>query len=334
MLTINSGDQFLHYKIKQLLGEGGMGQVFLAEDTRLAREVAIKFLAVDKVGYEEARKRFIREAQAAAKLDHANIARIYDVGSANLRDYIVMEYCEGRTLENLLQTWEFSINEILNFAIQILSALEAAHKQHIIHRDIKPANIIVSQKAKVKILDFGIAKFKRESELLAREDLDRSSDSLTGPDQILGSVFYVSPEQVLKEGLDARSDLFSFGVMLYEMLTRKLPFNGDDKVDIMVAIIKYEPTAIRKLRPNIPAELEKIVAQCLAKKPRDRFADARAARKAIQQLANSIVDQPEASFSKTNNTNLKTYLQPINILIGILSLIALFLGCLYLWRFR
>jgi serine/threonine protein kinase/tetratricopeptide (TPR) repeat protein len=255
------------YKIEKLLGAGGMGEVYLAEDIRLNRKVAVKFLTPDSVNNEQAKRRLLQEARAAAKLDHPNVCAIYEVGEAD-RPYIVMAYVEGETLDVKIKQSPLGLSTALAVASQIADALAEAHARNIIHRDIKPSNIIMTARGQAKVMDFGLAKLTT-NELL--ESGAQTKSLLTTPGMIMGTLPYMSPEQVKGERLDARSDIFSFGVLVYEMMTGKQPFACDNAAATAAAILTTNPSSLCEVLPNAPRELQLIVHKCLEKDRESRY---------------------------------------------------------------
>ncbi|HVH68062.1 MAG TPA: protein kinase [Gemmatimonadales bacterium] len=254
------------YQILERLGEGGMGTVYRAHDPRLERSLAIKVLRADRVADEERRKRFVREARSASALNHPNIITIYDIGQAEGADFIAMEWVQGRTLDQLIGTQGLPVPEALRYAVQMADALARAHAAGIIHRDLKPANIMVTDDGRVKILDFGLAKLVERSE---SQPASQAFDTEAGV--ILGTVSYMSPEQAEGRPLDARSDIFSFGAVLYEMLTGKCAFPGNTPTAALAAVLMREPKPLREIVPAIPTDVARIVTCCLAKEPDRRF---------------------------------------------------------------
>src|SRR5262247_2233447 len=230
-LQLLAGQRIGHYQILSRLGAGGMGEVYLAEDLKLARKVAIKFLPPALIADEQARKRLLREARAAAALDHPNICTIYEVGDEAGRSFIVMQYIEGETLATRIARKRLEMSEALTIAIQVAEALQEAHQQGIIHRDIKPQNLMLTARGQVKMLDFGLAKVARER-VKAPEEIDTPS-LMSTPGAIVGTAPYMSPEQARGESLDARSDIFSFGTTLYEMVSWLRPFEAKSAGEII-----------------------------------------------------------------------------------------------------
>ncbi|MEJ2616223.1 MAG: serine/threonine-protein kinase, partial [Ignavibacteriaceae bacterium] len=260
------GEIILHYKILENLGEGGMGVVYLAEDTKLKRQVAIKFLPLNISSNEEERKRFEIEAQAAAALNHPNIATIYSIEESDGQMFIVMEYIDGKELKEIIEhkhveaeyIQTLQMNEVINYATQIAEGLEAAHKKGIIHRDIKSSNILITDENKVKIMDFGLAK------------VDKSAH-LTKVGTTIGTAAYMSPEQARGEEVDKRTDIWSFGIVLYEMLTGELPFKGDYDQAVIYSIMNSEPELIQISAKEKGSEIKQIVEKALRKNPENRY---------------------------------------------------------------
>src|SRR5947209_4055918 len=258
-----------HYRIIDKLGAGGMGEVYLAEDTKLDRKVAIKYLPESLVADEQARKRLVREARAAARLDHPNICSIYEVSEEDDRSFIVMQHIEGETLDIRMKRQPFDLPESLSIAMQVADALTEAHAHGIIHRDIKPANIIITPRGKVKVLDFGLAKIV--SGEVAVDTEAETAMLLTQTGVVLGTAPYMSPEQLRAEQLDSRSDIFSYGTVLYEIMSGRRPFEARSLAELTSAILMRDPPPLQSHSGAMPAGFEALILKCLEKEPARRY---------------------------------------------------------------
>ena len=327
-----------HYEILETLGEGGMGTVYRAVDTRLRRPVAIKVLRREGEPGPDSRKRFVQEARAASALNHPHIITVYDIGEEGGADFIAMEYVAGRSLADVIERGRLDVGDTLKYAIQIADALAAAHAAGIVHRDLKPGNIVVSEKRSIKVLDFGLAKLT-ESNRSESGDAPVSTATETEDGRlrteegtILGTAAYMSPEQADGKPADARSDVFSFGVVLYEMITGRRAFRGDSKMSTLAAILAKEPEPASRIVPELPRDLDKIITRCLRKNPERRWqsmADLKVALEELRDeyesgaLAAPAAAVPAARWQRPSWLTLEVGA----ILIGVLAVVAV-----GLWR--
>ena len=280
-----------HYRILEKLGEGGMGVVFKELDSRLDRFVALKLLAPEKTSDPDRRRRFVQEAKAASALNHPNIVTIYDIGHADGFDYIAMEYIHGRTLQQVVARRGLDVGEAIKIAVQVADAIAAAHGHGIIHRDLKPGNVMVNDTGAVKLLDFGLAKLY-EPESGADAETVTIASGETRPGVIVGTVPYLSPERLAGKPVDARSDIFAFGVVLYEMLAGVRPFTGETDPDILYTILHKPPKPLSEIRPDSPVELRLVVEKALEKDPADRYQSMREALVDLKRIHRSTISHP------------------------------------------
>ena len=277
----------LHYRLVEKIAAGGMGDVYKAEDTKLGRTVALKFLPPAVSKEFQAKRRFLKEAQSASALNHPNIVIIHAIEECDGADFIVMEYVEGQTLKKaIVQDGALSVAQLLDVAIQVADALDAAHTLNLIHRDIKSANILITPRGVAKVLDFGLAKTIRPN-----EGVDNEAPTLldlTDEGVVMGTASYMSPEQTRGEVLDARSDIFSFGAVLYEAATRSLPFPGQSILAIMDAIARLDPTPPSRMRPELPVEFDSIIERALQKSRDRRYSSAADMASDLRQLRGGL----------------------------------------------
>jgi serine/threonine protein kinase/Tfp pilus assembly protein PilF len=315
------GQTIAHYKISAKLGEGGMGEVFLATDTKLDRQVALKFLPASLQSDPESRERLLREARAASKLNHKNILTIYAVESTDGRDFIVMEYVDGKSLKDLIEaTEQISIDQILRIGLQVCDGLSAAHEHGIVHRDIKPANILMTSKGQIKITDFGLATW-------------RGAVQLTKEGTTVGTAAYMSPEQIQGKKVDPRSDLFSLGIMFYEMIASRRPFAGDHDAAISYAIMNDIPEPLARFKSGVHPALEQVVGRALEKDPATRYQTAADMLAELKRIRREVEGSQPSMLSRTMATQPKrSYLKYV-IATSAVTVIALVLFVLKPFKF-
>jgi tRNA A-37 threonylcarbamoyl transferase component Bud32 len=286
------GKELKHFKIEKLLGKGGMGVVYRARDVRLDRPVALKVLRADLTANPDRRRRFLQEAKAASAVTHPSIAQIYDVDEIEGTTFIAMEFVEGQTVSQLIDKRELDLIGSVEIALQVAEGLSKAHEANIVHRDIKSDNIMVTRDGHAKLLDFGLAKLldpvAADEESDVQDLKETETFAHTSPGTVMGTAAYMSPEQARGLPVDQASDVFSMGVVLYEMVAGELPFKGDTPLDTMHSIAFDEARPVTVIRRNLPPELHRVVSRCLRKKPADRYKNARSLAADLKKLRNDI----------------------------------------------
>src|SRR5580704_4917195 len=295
-MALTSGTKLGPYEIQSPLGAGGMGEVYRATDAKLGRDVALKVLPAEMAHDPERLARFRREAKALAQLDHPNIVTIYSVEEFDGVHFLTMQLVEGLPLDRLIGPSSLPVEQIIEIAEGLADALAAAHEKGIVHRDLKPANVMVTNEGRVKVLDFGLAKDFRRSNL---GDATLTSASQTQVGVVMGTPAYMSPEQTSGRPLDHRTDIFSLGVLLYEMSTGRRPFEGTSSAELVSSILRDTPPPVTDMRPDLPSDLARIVRRCLEKDPRHRLQTARDVSNEFRDLARQSSQKVSASSAAT-----------------------------------
>ncbi len=292
-MPLTAGSKLGPYEILSVLGSGGMGEVYRAVDPRLGREVAIKVLPAERMD-EERRRRFVQEARAASALNHPNIVTIHEIESADGRDFIVMEYVAGKSLDRLIPRQGMPLGEALRIATPIADALARAHGRGIVHRDVKPSNVIVGSEGAVKLLDFGLAKLVASAATSPEAETETAERPLTCAGAVSGTVGYMSPEQASGREVDARTDVFSFGALLYEMVTGRRAFAGDSAAATLAAVMREQPKAPSEVAPDVPRDLERVILRCLRKEADRRYQSMADVKLELEQIKEDSDSQQRA----------------------------------------
>ena len=325
------GSTLNHYRLVRALGSGGMGDVYLADDTRLKRQIAIKILPAALAGQPDRLERFEREAQAVAALNHPNIVTLYSVEDADGTHFLTLEYVDGRTLADVKPKGGLPLKRLLSIASQVVDAVIAAHEHGIVHRDLKPANVMVTAGDRVKVLDFGLAKLREPADAAAMAGMP--TREITGEGKIVGTVAYMSPEQAEGKPVGGRSDIFSIGVMLYELATGEAPFKGDTSLSVLSSILRDTPKAVTDVNAALPRDFARIVRHCLAKDPERRYQSAKDLRNELDDLQQSMQTGEAAAVVASSRS--KPSRRVVAVTVGIAALVAAALGTFWwsgAWR--
>jgi hypothetical protein len=322
------GQTIRHYRIMEKLGAGGMGEVYLAEDTKLKRQVALKLLPTDMAGSQDRLERFQREAETLAALDHPNIVTIYSVEEDQGVRFLTMQLVEGKRLSELIPNGGMPVQRIFDIGIPLADALAAAHEQGVIHRDLKPGNIMVTDRGQVKVLDFGLAKLLPE--VAPPRDTELATEPLTAEGRLVGTMPYMSPEQLEGRDLDARSDIFSLGVLLWEMATGARPFQGDTSVSLISSIVRDRPAPVDRLRQELPHHLGRVIGHCLEKDTEQRYQSVKDVRNELAALSKEIesgdVQPSSAAMATVQHPRRRWWPVAAGVWVVLVVLAALWLG--------
>jgi eukaryotic-like serine/threonine-protein kinase len=328
--VLGIGQTLSHYEILEKIGRGGMGVVYKALDTRLNRLVAIKTLPPDQMADKEQNRRFAREAKSASALNHPNIVTIYEIGATDQVAFIAMEYVKGRTMKEVIPGNGLNTGQALKYAVQIADALTALHSQGIVHRDLKPANVMVGESSGIKVLDFGLAKLTEDVETAGRSILATAEQTQDGV--VLGTLSYMSPEQVEGRQVDTRSDIFSFGVMLYEMITGRRPFMGENRASIAASILNDEPVPLTRIKTSVPSEIGRAISRCLEKDPQQRFQHAADLKYTLEWLARDV-DSGKLSAMESAGPARKNRRRVLQVLVlALLPALLVIAAAMLYWR--